>query len=68
MTPGLGETARGWEPSGPSPRDTGADQVPLPNHPGMNAVYVAVDYTVTVDLPGYPFDMHFTPSSGNRGF
>jgi hypothetical protein len=36
--------------------------------PGMNAVYVAVDYTVTVDLPGYPFDMHFTPSSGNRGF
>jgi hypothetical protein len=36
--------------------------------PGVNAVYVAADYTVTIDLPGYSFDMRFTPSSGNRGF
>ena len=35
---------------------------------GMSAVYVAADYSVTVSLPGYSFDMHFTPSSGNKGF
>jgi hypothetical protein len=35
---------------------------------GMSAVYVAADYSVTVNLPGYSFDMHFTPSSGNKGF
>jgi hypothetical protein len=34
--------------------------------PGMMAVYVAVDYTVTVNLPGYSFDMHFNPTSGNK--
>ena len=34
--------------------------------PGLLAVYVAADYTVTVNLPGYSFDMHFTPSSGNK--
>ena len=38
------------------------------NTPGISAVYVAADYTVTISLPGYPFDMHFTPSSGNKGF
>lgn len=38
------------------------------NTPGIAAVYVAADYTVTVNLPGYSFDMHFTPSSGNKGF
>jgi hypothetical protein len=34
--------------------------------PGMSAVYVAADYTVTVSLPGYSFDMHFNPTSGNK--
>jgi hypothetical protein len=38
------------------------------NTPGISAVYLAVDYTVTISLPGYSFDMHFTPSSGNKGF
>ena len=36
------------------------------NTPGMTAVYVSADYSVTVNLPGYSFDMHFTPSSGNK--
>ena len=35
--------------------------------PGAPAVYVAVDYSVPVTLPGYSFVLHFTPSSGNRG-
>jgi hypothetical protein len=34
--------------------------------PGLLAVYVAADYKVTVNLPGYSFDMHFNPSSGNK--
>jgi hypothetical protein len=38
------------------------------NTPGLTAVYVAADYSVTISLPGYSFDMHFTPSSGNKGF
>lgn len=37
------------------------------NTPGLTAIYVAADYTVTISLPGYSFDMHFTPSSGNKG-
>jgi hypothetical protein len=36
--------------------------------PGAPAVYVAAEYTVPVTLPGYEFTLHFTPSSGNRGF
>jgi hypothetical protein len=36
--------------------------------PGAPAVYVAADYTVPVSLPGYSFTLHFTPSSGNKGF
>ena len=36
--------------------------------PGVLAVYVAADYSVPVSLPGYSFTLHFTPSSGNRGF
>jgi hypothetical protein len=36
--------------------------------PGLSAVYVAADYTVTINLPGYSFDMHFTPNSGNKSF
>jgi hypothetical protein len=34
--------------------------------PGMSSVYVAADYSVTVSLPGYSFDMHFNPTSGNK--
>lgn len=36
--------------------------------PGAPAVYVAADYSVPVDLPGYSFSMHFNPTSGNKGF
>jgi len=36
------------------------------NTPGITAVYIAADYSVTVNLPFYSFDMHFTPSSGNK--
>jgi len=36
--------------------------------PGAPAIYVAADYNVSVNLPGYSLTLHFTPSSGNRGF
>ena len=36
------------------------------NTPGMSALYVAASYSVTINLPGYSFDMHFTPDSGNK--
>ena len=36
--------------------------------PGVLAVYVGVDYSVPVSLPGYSFTLHFNPSSGNKGF
>jgi hypothetical protein len=36
------------------------------NTPGLSAVYVAADYTVPVNLPGYSFDLHFNPDSGNK--
>ncbi len=36
--------------------------------PGAPAVYVAADYVVPVKFPGYSFTLHFTPSSGNKGF
>lgn len=36
--------------------------------PGSPSVYIAADYSVPVDLPGYSFNLHFTPSSGNKGF
>jgi len=36
--------------------------------PGSLAVYVAAEYSVPVDFPGYSFTLHFTPSSGNKGF
>jgi hypothetical protein len=38
------------------------------NTPGLSSVYVSVDYSVTINLPGYSFDMHFNPNSGNKGF
>jgi hypothetical protein len=34
--------------------------------PGAPAVYVGADYSVPVNLPGYSFVLHFTPSSGNK--
>lgn len=36
--------------------------------PGAPAVFLATDYSVPVSLPGYSFTMHFTPTSGNKGF
>ena len=36
------------------------------NTPGMSAIYIAADYSVTVSLPFYSFDMHFNPNSGNK--
>jgi hypothetical protein len=36
--------------------------------PGAPAVYVAAEYSVPVNLPGYSLILHFNPSSGNRGF
>jgi len=38
------------------------------NAAGAVAVYVAADYSVPISLPGYSFTLHFTPSSGNKGF
>jgi hypothetical protein len=38
------------------------------NTPGIATVYVAADYQVTITLPGYSFDLHFTPNSGNKGY
>lgn len=38
------------------------------NTPGIATVYIAADYAVTINLPGYSFDMRFTPNSGNKGF
>jgi hypothetical protein len=38
------------------------------NTPGMSAIYVSADYAVTVNVPGYSFDLHFNPNSGNKGF
>ena len=36
--------------------------------PGAMGVYVGADYSVPVNLPGYSFTLHFTPSSANKGF
>ena len=36
------------------------------NTPGMSALYVAADYSVTISLPFYSFEMHFNPNSGNK--
>ena len=36
------------------------------NTPGMSALYIQADYSVLVNLPLYPFEMHFTPDSGNK--
>ena len=36
--------------------------------PGAPAVFVAADYSANVNLAVYSFTLHFTPSSGNKGF
>ena len=36
--------------------------------PGSLAVFLTADYSVPVSLPGYSFTLHFTPTSGNKGF
>jgi hypothetical protein len=33
---------------------------------GLSGVYVAVDYSVPVNLPGYSLVLHFDPSSENK--
>ena len=33
---------------------------------GLSGVYVAVDYSVPVNLPGYSLVLHFNPNSGNK--
>jgi hypothetical protein len=34
---------------------------------GNGSISINVDYTVHVNLPGYPLDLHFNPSTDNRG-
>ncbi len=34
---------------------------------GSGTVSIEADYSVHVDLPGYPLDLHFSPSSRNKG-
>ncbi len=37
--------------------------VTRPDQGGNTPMYLAADYSVTVNLPRYSFEMHFTPSS-----
>ena len=34
--------------------------------PGGNGVMIEADYTVHIDLPGYPMDVHFHPQTKNK--
>jgi len=34
---------------------------------GSGTLMIQADYSVHVELPGYPLDLHFTPSSRNKG-
>ena len=34
--------------------------------PGSGSVMIETDYTVHVELPGYPMDLHFHPQSKNK--
>jgi hypothetical protein len=34
---------------------------------GTGTVIIETSYTVHVDLPGYPMDLHFDPSTKNKG-
>jgi hypothetical protein len=38
------------------------------NTPGLSAIFISVNYSVTINLPGYSFDMTFNPTTGNKGF
>ena len=38
----------------------------LEGGPGSGGVLIETDYTVHVDLPGYPMDLHFHPQSKNK--
>jgi hypothetical protein len=33
---------------------------------GIGGVVITADYTVHVDIPGYPVDLHFKPGSKNK--
>jgi hypothetical protein len=55
-------------------RDHGIDLRPeqvtviRPDAGGNTPMFLAADYSVTVDLPHYPFVMHFQPSSTKQFF
>ena len=34
---------------------------------GSGIVFIETDYTVHIDLPGYPLDLHFHPASKTKG-
>jgi len=34
--------------------------------PGGSGIIIETDYTVRVDLPGYPVDLHFHPATKNK--
>jgi hypothetical protein len=34
---------------------------------GTGSVYIGTEYTVHVDLPGYPLDLQFHPETKNKG-
>ena len=34
---------------------------------GQGSIVIDVNYTVHVALPGYPLDLHFNPTTSNRG-
>ena len=34
---------------------------------GQGSILIDVDYSVRVDLPGYPLDLHFHPTTSNKG-
>jgi len=34
---------------------------------GTGSLTIETQYTIHVSLPGYPFDLHFSPSSKNKG-
>jgi hypothetical protein len=36
------------------------------NGQGTGGVVITADYTVHVDIPGYPVDLHFKPGSKNK--
>jgi hypothetical protein len=47
----------------------GKDKIAVRRSGTMGSGYVSIegDYLVHVDLPGYPMDLHFHPSTKNKG-